>query len=91
MERIDSEIQIQEEEANGEDEALYNVKSEILHREFNRTPDPDQNILFQKYIMHLSIREIQGRLDLSESAVKMRLKRARQKMAEKIQYLPEAV
>ena len=91
FESIEPYSQIPDEESGCEEQALYESKKKLFEKEIDESMERDQNILYQKYIMQLSIKDIQKNLNLSESAVKMRLQRARNKMGRKIQYLPEAV
>lgn len=52
----------------------------ILHITLDNLSQQERELIHLKYTMKLSIKEIQLKLDLSSSAVKMRLKRARDKV-----------
>ncbi|MCB0375352.1 MAG: sigma-70 family RNA polymerase sigma factor, partial [Sinomicrobium sp.] len=54
-----------------------------LARVLEQIPEEDKGILFMKYRDNLSIKEIASALDKSESAVKMRIKRAKAKARER--------
>jgi RNA polymerase sigma-70 factor (ECF subfamily) len=47
-------------------------------------PEADKNILFLKYKEELSIKDIANALSIGESAVKMRLKRAKSKLSDQM-------
>jgi RNA polymerase sigma factor (sigma-70 family) len=70
-----------EEEFDLEEELTRESKSEWIEKSLDAIDDPDRIILFLKYRMKLSVSEIQEQLNLSESAVKMRLQRARKRIA----------
>ena len=53
---------------------------ELLEELMKQLPPQDKMILLLKYNQKLSLKEIQVIMDLGESAVKMRLKRAREKI-----------
>lgn len=60
---------------------LQNEETYInLHNALNKLSQQERELIHLKYTMKLSIKEIQLKLDLSSSAVKMRLKRARSKV-----------
>jgi RNA polymerase sigma-70 factor (ECF subfamily) len=54
---------------------------EIMERLMEELPPEDKMILLLKYKENIPIKEIQVIMNLSESAVKMRLKRAKEKVA----------
>lgn len=68
---------------NDESEAiLLEIKYDKLETILNNIDLSDKIILLMKYQDDFSIKDIQDALELSESAVKMRLKRAREKVIE---------
>lgn len=77
--RYEGEIKDEIEEDLGE-EALFELKADKLQKALKLISADDRMILLMKYQDDLSIKEIQNLLQLGESAVKMRLKRARQKV-----------
>ena len=62
-----------------EDSFLTEVNVSRLKVILNEIPTRDKSILLMKYQDDMSIREISGVLDKSESAIKMQIKRAKQK------------
>ncbi|MCB0465739.1 MAG: sigma-70 family RNA polymerase sigma factor [Aequorivita sp.] len=62
------------------DEDIFQMKTEKLILSLNQIDPDDKMILLMKYQDDFSIAEIQKGLDLGESAVKMRLKRAKQRL-----------
>lgn len=74
------------EEDNGLDEiddaALFELKSDKLAKALELISPAEKMILLMKYQDDMSIKEIAGVLELGESAVKMRLKRAKAKVVE---------
>ncbi|GAB4395947.1 MAG: RNA polymerase sigma factor [Microscillaceae bacterium] len=54
---------------------------QLLDELLNQIPSDDKLLLTLKYYHKTSIKELQARLNLTESAVKMRLKRAREKIS----------
>ncbi|WP_430816314.1 RNA polymerase sigma factor [Carboxylicivirga sp. RSCT41] len=66
-------------EDNEDQWALENKEQELL-KILNGIPYQDKKILELKYLSNFSVKEIQSELNLSKSAVKMRLMRARQKV-----------
>lgn len=89
FESVGASVQLAEAEFDWEEQAMYERKRELLNQEIEQAMERDQDILYQKYINRLSIKEIQEKFQLSESAVKMRLQRARIKIGRKIQYMLE--
>ena len=64
------------------DSDIFQLKSKKLKSVLSIIDPKDKMILLLKYQDELSIKEIQSVLEISESAVKMRLKRAREKVME---------
>lgn len=62
------------------DEDIYKMKAEKLMRSLEKIDPDDRTILLMKYQDDFSIKDIQKGLDIGESAVKMRLKRAKEKL-----------
>jgi RNA polymerase sigma-70 factor (ECF subfamily) len=68
-------------EDNDQDEQeMLQARKSRLQRAMDEVPEDDRTILVQKYKKDSSIRELMDDLDISESAVKMRLSRARQRV-----------
>lgn len=65
-----------------DDATLFALKSDQLAKAMNIIDPNDKIILLMKYQDEMPIREISQLLDLGESAVKMRLKRAKEKVVE---------
>ncbi|MEZ5041476.1 MAG: sigma-70 family RNA polymerase sigma factor [Saprospiraceae bacterium] len=61
------------------DEALYDMNVAQLKEVLKNIPDGDRTILLMKYQDDFSIKEIAEILDKTESAVKMQIKRAKEK------------
>ena len=61
---------------------IFQIKADKLKRVLSIIDPNDKMILLLKYQDELSIKEIQTILNIKESAVKMRLKRAREKVME---------
>jgi RNA polymerase sigma-70 factor (ECF subfamily) len=74
--------QIKEEDAFDEidDAALFELKADKLGKAMSIIDPNDKMILMMKYQDDLSIKEISEGLEIGESAVKMRLKRAKEKV-----------
>lgn len=64
------------------DHSLYQMKVDKLEKALVLIPPEDRMILQMKYQDDVSIKELQEVLTLSESAVKMRISRAKTKIAE---------
>ena len=81
--------QIKEDEALDEidDATLFELKSEKLAKALELIEPADKMILLMKYQDDMSIKEIKEVLDIGESAVKMRIKRAKQKVVKMYQEL----
>lgn len=62
-----------------EDEALLEMEVERLKKVLEEIPTGDRAVLLMKYQDDLSIKEIAGILDKTESAIKMKIKRAKHK------------
>ncbi|MBL4606114.1 MAG: sigma-70 family RNA polymerase sigma factor [Flavobacteriaceae bacterium] len=65
-----------------DDAALFALKSDQLAKALKIIDPKDKMILLMKYQDDISIRELSEVLELSESAVKMRLKRAKEKVSQ---------
>ncbi len=63
-----------------EDAQLFELKSEKLAKALAIIDPKDKMLLLMKYQDDMSIKEIKEALDIGESAVKMRIKRAKQKV-----------
>ena len=61
-------------------ESLFEIKVDRLKRALNLVAPEDKMILLLKYQDDMSIKEISEIMELGKSAVKMRLKRARQRI-----------
>lgn len=61
-------------------EDLSHIKSDRLKLLLEKVKTEEKMILLMKYADSMSIKEIQEALNLSESAVKMRIKRAKEKV-----------
>jgi len=64
------------------DSSILELKSEKLAKVLNNISPSDKMILLLKYQDNATIKEIQQLLQIGESAVKMRLKRAKSKLME---------
>ena len=64
------------------DESIYEMKAKTLESALNKISVEDKSILLLKYQDGASIKELAEVLDLGDSAVKMRLKRAKAKLLE---------
>ena len=63
-----------------DDTEIYQMQVKTLKNALNEIPPDDKMILLLKYQDNLSIKEVQEVLKLGESAVKMRLKRAKERL-----------
>ncbi len=63
-----------------DDASLFELKSDKLAKALERIDPADKMILLMKYQDDMSIKEIKAILELGDSAVKMRLKRAKEKV-----------
>ena len=73
---------IAEDEIEQENNVLKELRLEQLAKIFENLDPDEKGMLLMRYQESLSIREIAGVLEISESAVKMRLKRSRDRLAE---------
>ena len=64
------------------DEDILQLKAEKLQKVLSIIDPNDKMVLLMKYQDELSIKEISASLDIGESAVKMRIKRAKEKVME---------
>ena len=64
------------------DESIYEMKTDRLEKALEQISVEDKSILLLKYQDGASIKELADLLELGESAVKMRLKRAKAKLLE---------
>ncbi|MBT8181191.1 MAG: sigma-70 family RNA polymerase sigma factor [Eudoraea sp.] len=67
---------------NVEDRSLFQMRSDRLKRALEQIAPEDKAILLLKYQDDVPIKELCAILDIGESAVKMRLKRAKAKLVE---------
>ncbi len=65
-----------------EDYDIYQLKVDKLRIALERIPPKDKMILLLKYQDYVTIKELENIFDIGESAVKMRLKRAKEKLIE---------
>lgn len=65
-----------------DDATLFALKSDQLAKAMQMIDPNDKMILLMKYQDDMSIKEISTMLDLGESAIKMRLKRAKEKVVQ---------
>lgn len=68
------------EELDSSEETLFEMKADTLKKALDLLEPSDKMILLMKYQDDFSIKEISDSLKIGESAVKMRLKRAREKV-----------
>ena len=68
------------EEHDSSEEALFEMKADKLKKALDQLEPDEKMILLMKYQDDFSIKEISESLEIGESAVKMRLKRAREKV-----------
>ncbi len=62
------------------EETLLRLKVSKLRKALEIIPSEDKSLLLLKYQDEVPVRELAGLLDVSESAIKMRLKRAKSKV-----------
>ena len=62
------------------DESLYEMKAEKLKKALELISVEDKSLLLLKYQDGASIKELVSLMEIGESAVKMRLKRAKEKL-----------
>ncbi|WP_242527989.1 RNA polymerase sigma factor [Allomuricauda sp. CAU 1633] len=70
------------------DESLYEMKAEKLKKALELISAEDKSLLLLKYQDGASIKELVSLMDIGESAVKMRLKRGKEKLMEIYNTLP---
>jgi RNA polymerase sigma factor (sigma-70 family) len=75
-------VNIPDDDDEKNERELMSIASERLIAVLDIIPADDKMILLMKYQDELSIKEIQAALEVSESAVKMRVKRAKAKAVE---------
>ena len=64
------------------DESLYEMKADKLKKALEQISPEEKSILLLKYQDGASIKELVTLMELGESAVKMRLKRAKERLLE---------
>lgn len=64
------------------DQSLYEMKAEKLQKALEQISAEDKSLLLLKYQDGASIKELVSLMEIGESAVKMRLKRAKEKLME---------
>ncbi|MBL4592223.1 MAG: RNA polymerase sigma factor [Flavobacteriales bacterium] len=79
IEKVEEIIDITDEEDEDYEKQLLEIKVDKLQQVLDSISIEDKSILLMKYQDDYSIKEIQNILGLSESAVKMRIKRAKAK------------
>ncbi len=67
-------------EEDSSEEVLFEMKADKLAKALDLIEPNDKMILLMKYQDDFSIKEIEQALEIGKSAVKMRLKRAREKV-----------
>jgi len=77
----EAQYHIASEEYNPEEEMIVEKKNQWIESSLTGKCDPDNQIIYLKHKKNMSVREIQDYMNLSESAVKMRLQRARKRIA----------
>ena len=63
-----------------DDTSLFTMKSDLLAKALEIIDPADKMILLMKYQDDMSVKDIQQALDIGQSATKMRLKRAKEKV-----------
>ncbi|WP_368662429.1 RNA polymerase sigma factor [Zobellia laminariae] len=71
-----------------DDAEIANMRSEKLKKALELIDPEDKKILLLKYQDDISIKELTSILDVGESAVKMRLKRAKSRIVEAYNKIP---
>ncbi len=71
-----------------EDKSLFRMRSEKLKKVLDLAPPEEKTLLLLKYQDDVSIKELAALMDIGESAVKMRLKRAKARLVETYNALP---
>ena len=64
------------------DESLFEMKAKKLKKALDLITPEDKSILLLKYQDGASIKDLEALLEIGESAVKMRLKRAKERLME---------
>jgi RNA polymerase sigma-70 factor (ECF subfamily) len=77
---VTDKIKEEDESQDIDDAQLFELKSEKLGKALSLIDVKEKMILLMKYQDDMSIKEISETLDIGESAVKMRIKRAKQKV-----------
>lgn len=70
------------------DESIFRMRTDKLKKALQIIPAEERSILLLKYQDEVAIKDLVQILDISESAVKMRLKRAKAKVLETYKKLP---
>lgn len=78
---MEDDQEFDEDESDKEEQALQEIKLEQMEILFPKLSEDDRAILLMYYRDDLSIKEMQQLLKIGASAVKMRLKRARSRLA----------
>ncbi len=71
---------IKDEDCEIDDTSLFELKSEKLAKALKIIDPSDKMVLLMKYQDDMTIKEMQEVLELGESAIKMRIKRAKEKV-----------
>lgn len=77
---IEDQLEIEDEGDEIEDKILLEMQFEHLKYALDEIPEDDKAVLMMKYMDDMSIAEICEVLDKSESAIKMKIKRAKHKI-----------
>jgi len=77
----ENEYQIAVSEYDFDEQTDQENRNRWIDKTLEDTCDPDSEIVYMKHRLNLSVKAIQEHLNLSESAVKMRLQRARKRIA----------
>lgn len=89
---IEKLVDVKDEGTDIEDHMVMETKYEQLKIIIEELPIKDKAILLMKYLDGMSIREIGANMNKSESAIKMQIKRAKQKFMQlRLQHFPEAI
>ena len=86
---VDIETQPEAFDEEAEEKALLKTRSDKLKKALDLIGPEDRAILLMKYQDNISIKEIMTTFEISESAAKMRLARARQRAKEVIDEMKE--
>ena len=74
---LDTNLEINDKEDQTNEEELFSIRAERLKEVMDKIDPNGKAVLLMKFQDEFSIKEIMTMLDLSESAVKMRIKRAK--------------